>query len=167
MSYPRVIRNFMAYKDGIGYMGKVSTGKLPAIKLKTEAHRAAGMDGETAIDMGTEAMQTELTFDEYLPEVMTSLGTADRIVLRPAAQARTDAPEDAASYIFTMGVLNAGLEFDDLKTGEASKMKLTGEVDFLKVEKDGRQLIKIDVVNGIRVIGGVDQLAGIRAAMGL
>lgn len=167
MAYPRVIRNFMAYKNGIGYMGRVSVGKIPEIKIKTDSHRGAGMDGQAAIDMGTEALQTELTFDEYVTEVITSWGTNDRIVLRPAAQARTDAPDEAAAYIFTMGVLNSGLEFDELKAGETSKMKVTGELDFLKVEKDGEELIKIDVENGTRVVGGVDQLAGIRRAMGL
>jgi len=167
MSYPRVIRNFMAYKNGIGYMGLVSVGKLPEVKLKTESHRGAGMDGEAAIDMGTEALKTELTFDEYVTEVIKSWGTNDRIVLRPAAQARTDAPDQAAAFIFTMGALTSSLEFDELKAGENSKMKVTGEVDFLKIEKDGEELIKIDIENDQRVVGGVDQLAGIRRAMGL
>lgn len=167
MSYPRVIRNFNAFKDGESYFGKVTSGKLPDIKLKTESHRGAGMDGEYAVDMGTEALKVELTVEEYIREMITAWGTQDRLVLRPAARARSDGFDEAAAYIFTMGILNSGLEFDELKAGEASKMKITGELDFFKVEKDGEELIKIDIENGVRVVGGVDQLAGIRRAMGL
>jgi len=41
------------------------------------------------------------------------------------------------------------------------------EVDYYRLEKDGEELWEIDIENGVRVIGGVDQLAELRRAMGI
>ncbi|MGC9419663.1 MAG: phage major tail tube protein [Rhodovulum sp.] len=166
MAYPKKIRNFGAFKNGENYIGLVSAGKLPSVKIKTEADTGAGLDGEYAVDMGTEAMQTELTFIEWAPEVITLLGTRDRIVLRPVAKAATDGDDEATGYIFTLGGLNTSLEFDELKPREGATMKITSEVTYFRLEREGEELIKIDVEHAVRVIGGVDQLAALRSKMG-
>ncbi|SEQ60090.1 hypothetical protein SAMN05428995_105260 [Loktanella sp. DSM 29012] len=165
MSFPRTIRNYNAFLDGVSYMGLVSTGKLPALKIKTAAHRGAGMDAETAVDMGMEAMTTELTFDEWSDAPIRLFGSKNRIVLRPAAMGEDDFAAD--TFIFAMGGRITDVNWDDLKAGTESKMKAMMDVDFFSIEKNGQQLVKIDVENGVRVIDGVDQLAGIRTAMGL
>ncbi|MCB5198604.1 phage major tail tube protein [Loktanella sp. TSTF-M6] len=165
MSFPRTIRNYNAFLDGVSYMGLVSTGKLPALKIKTAAHRGAGMDAETAVDMGMEAMTTELTFDEWSDAPIRLFGSKNRIVLRPAAVGEDDFAAD--TFIFAMGGRITDVNWDDLKAGTESKMKAMMDVDFFSIEKNGQPLVKIDVENGVRVIDGVDQLAGIRAAMGL
>jgi P2 family phage contractile tail tube protein len=41
------------------------------------------------------------------------------------------------------------------------------EVRYYRLEINGEQIFEIDLVIGLRVIGGVDQLADIRRAMGL
>lgn len=165
MSYPRTIRNFNAFVDGISYFGKVSEGKLPDLKIKTAAHRGAGMDGELAIDMGMEALQSSLTFDEWNPAVVKQLGKRTRFVLRPAAMGEDDFVADA--WIFTCGGRVTTNEFDALKPGDPSKLKAMLEVDFFRAELNGEELFKIDIENGVRIIGGEDQLASMRSAMGL
>lgn len=165
MSYPRTIRNFNAFLDGVSYMGLVSMGKLPALKLKTAAHRGAGMDAEYAVDMGMEAMTSELTFDEYSEAPIRLFGSKNRIVLRPAAMGEDDITAD--TFIFAMGGRISDVNWDDLKPGSESKMKTMMDVDYYSIEKNGQQLVKIDVQNGIRIINGVDQLGELRAAMGL
>jgi len=165
MSYPRTIRNFNAFLDGRSYFGLVSMAKLPNARLKTAEHRGAGMDAPVAVDMGMEAMQAELTLDEWRPEVVASLGTRIPLVLRPAAMGEDDFEADA--WIYTMRIRSAGIETDDLKAGDPSKLKMTGEVDRFKVEQNGQVLIDIDVETGRRVIGGVDQMASLRRAMGI
>ncbi|MEM7270753.1 MAG: phage major tail tube protein, partial [Pseudomonadota bacterium] len=46
-------------------------------------------------------------------------------------------------------------------------LKISWEVDYFRVEINGEDVVEIDVENGRRIIDGVDQLAEIRAAMGL
>jgi P2 family phage contractile tail tube protein len=41
------------------------------------------------------------------------------------------------------------------------------DVRYYRLEINGEQIFEIDLVNGLRVIGGKDQLADIRRAMGL
>lgn len=163
--YPRTIRNFNAFVDGTGYFGLVSMGKIPALKLKTAAHRGAGMDAPVAVDMGMEALQSELTFDEWNRDMVAGFATRVPMVLRPAAMGEDDFVADA--WIYTMRIRIAAIDVDDLKPGEAAKMKITGEVDRLKIEKNGETLFDVDVETGKRVIGGVDQMADMRRAMGL
>ncbi len=165
MAYPRKIRNYNAFVDGIGYFGIVTEGSLPEVKLKTEAHRGAGMDGPVAQDMGTEALQSSLTFAEWKPEILKMIGTRQRFVMRPAAMGEDDFV--ANTYIATMGGRITSNDVGNaLKPGEDAPMKVMMEVDYYRLEKDGDVLFEIDVRNGKRTVGGVDQMADMRRAMG-
>ena len=41
---PRVLKNMNLFVDGRGYAGRVDEIELPKLTLKTEEHRAGGMD---------------------------------------------------------------------------------------------------------------------------
>ncbi len=164
MAIPRVIRNFNAFVDGFSYFGIATEAKLPQLKIMTEAHRGAGMDGPVGIDMGTEAMSAEITFAEWKPELLGKTGTQQRFVLRPAGVG--DAT-DIDTIIVTVGGLITGAEMGDLKPGTNATLKLMMDVRSYRMEINGVVLHDVDVVNGMRMIGGVDQLADLRAAMGI
>lgn len=163
--YPRTIRNFNAFIDGTSYFGRVLDAKLPALTLQTEEHRGAGMDAPIAIDMGQQAMTSELNFAEWSPELITLFGRKQRVVLRPGAMGEDDF--EATSYIATIGGRWSGVDPSQMKPGQAAPLKLMCSVDYFRLERDGTELVEIDVENGKRVIGGIDQLGGIRQAMGL
>ncbi len=164
MSIPRTIRNFNAFLDGISYFGIASEAKLPAVKIQTEALRNSGMDGAFGIDMGTEGMTSEVTFSEWRPEVLKMIGSKQRLVLRPA-QLGDDG--EAGTIIATLGGLVTVLEPGDLKPGSNAPLKISIDIRYYRLELDGELIWEIDLVNAKRVVGGVDQLAGIRAAMGI
>jgi P2 family phage contractile tail tube protein len=164
MSYPRTIRNYNAFIDGVSYAGKSTEAKLPELKLMLANHRGAGMDSSVAQDMGMEALQAEVTLAEWPPELIKMFGTRQRMTLRPAAMGQHDFTAD--SYVATLGGLWTVVNFADLKPGSDVPMKLTLEVDYFRMLMDGDELFEIDIEAGKRIIGGVDQLAGIRAAMG-
>lgn len=165
MAYPRTIRNFAVFIDGLGYFGKCSSGTLPELKLKTEAHRGAGMDGTLAVDMGMEAMTAEMVFAEWAAELIKHFGKRVRATFRAGAMGEDDFEADA--YAFEIGGRVSMVGGDELKAGDGASLKLSWEVDYFRVEKDGEVLVEIDVENGKRVIGGEDQLASMRIAMGL
>lgn len=164
MAIPRVIRNFNAFVDGISYFGVASEAKLPQLKIMTEAHRGAGMDGPVGIDMGTEGMSSEITFDEWKPELLAKTGSQQRFVLRPAAVGDAG---DVDTIIATIGGLITGTELGDLKPGTKATLKLMMDVRTYRLEINGTVLHDVDLVNGRRVVGGADQLAEIRRAMGV
>ena len=165
MQYPRTIRNFNAFVDGVSYAGRVLEGKIPEIKIQTASHRGGGMDGSVAVDMGTEAMQAEITLAEWPPELIKMVGTRQRMVLRPGAMGEDDFSAD--SFVATLGGRWTVVNFSDLKPGSDTPLKLTLEVDYYRLQHNGEELFEIDIQAGKRVIGGIDQLAGIRSAMGM
>jgi len=165
MAYPRTIRNFNAFLDGVSYFGKVTEGTLPVIKLKTEDHRGAGMDGSVPIDVGIDPMSAKLTLVEWPAAALKMVGTRQQLVLRPAAMGEGDFIADA--YIATMRgriTLSGG---ENLKPGDNAPMQVEMGVDYFRLELNGEELHEIDVENAVRRIGGVDQLADMRRAMGL
>lgn len=165
MALPKFIRNFNLFADGRSYMGRATLVKLPALKIMTEAHRGAGMDAPVGIDMGMEGMTAEYTIAEWSPDLIAMLGTQQRFVARPAAQ--DELGGEAVAYIVSMGGLITAPEFDDVKPGANSNLKITQDIRTYKLEADNRVLVDIDIPNGKRLVNGVDQLAGLRRAMGV
>ena len=92
-------------------------------------------------------------------------GLQQRFVLRPAAAGEVG--DGADTIIATVGGLITTAETGDLKPGTDTALKLMMDVRYYRLEINGEQIVEIDLVNGKRVIGGVDQLADIRRAMGL
>lgn len=165
MAYPRKIRNFNVFIDGVSYFGRATEGKLPEVKIATSAHRGAGMDGPIGIDTGLEAMSSEVTLAEWDSTLLKKLGRIERFVFRPAARGEDDFSADR--IIATVGGLLTVTSFGDLKPGDDSMLKLTIDVRDYRLEQNGEVLFDIDLEKGKRIIGGVDQLADMRAAMGL
>lgn len=165
MSLPRIIKNFNAFIDGRSYFGIATEAKLPQPKIMTEAHRGAGMDAPVGIDMGMEAMTAELTIAEYDVNALKLLGAVNRLVLRPAESDPTSL--DARVIIASIGGLFTATEMGDLKPGQSSTLKVIVDLRTYRLEIDGVLLHDIDIPAGKRLIGGVDQLRGIRRAMGL
>lgn len=166
MAYPRTIRSFNAFVDGESYFGKVTEAVLPKLELETSSHRGAGMDSPIEIDMGMKGMTSELTIVEHRPELITLFGTKQRMVLRPGAMGE-DSFDSVDSYIATIGGRWTMVDQGTLKQGSDTFLKLTCSVDYYRLELNGTELVEIDVENGTRVIGGTDQLAALRKAMGL
>ena len=165
MSLPRTIRNFNAFVDGISYFGRATEAKLPQVKVQTEAHRGAGMEGPVGVDMGLEGMTAEITFAEWDPALLKKLGRHERFVLRPMQMGEEDF--EATTIIATMGGLITTNETGDLKPGTNATLKMMMDVRYARLEIDGEEIYEIDLVNAKRVIGGVDQMASARSAMGM
>ncbi len=165
MSIPRTIRNFNAFVDGRTYFGRATEAKLPDVKIITEAHRGGGMAGPVGIDMGVEGMTSEITFAEWDPVLFKHLGKKTKFVLRPAQLGEDNFDADVIVASITGLITSPGL--GDLKVGSSSSMKLIMDVRAFAFEINGEELINIDLVAGIRRVGGVDQMASMRRAMGI
>ncbi len=118
-----------------------------------------------AAGVGMEGMTSEMTFAEWSTPILKSLGKKDRFVLRPAMSSATDF--SASTIIATLSGLITTSEPGDLKPGTNATLKVSMDVQAYKLEVNGEVIFDIDLVNAKRVIGGVDQLAEIRRAMGI
>lgn len=163
--YPRILKNFQAFINGTGLAGLVDEAELPEVEIKTEEHRAGGMDGSYEVDMGQEAMSMKLTTAEPLPEVITALMAGTRIQLRGSFVRDVDGSRVAV--LCEIGGRPKKLSDGSWKAGDKAQHEVEIAVDYYRRVQGGVELFEIDVVNMVRKVGGVDQLAGIRADIGL
>jgi Bacteriophage tail tube protein len=106
----------------------------------------------------------EVTLAEWPPELIKMFATRQRMTLRPVAQGEHDLTADA--WVVTIGGRWSVTNMADLKPGSDVPLKLTLAVDYYRLVKDGEELVELDLEAGKRIIGGVDELAGQRVAMG-
>ena len=167
MSLPKTLKNFNVFVDGRGLAGVASEVNLPKLSLKTEEHRAGGMDAPTQIDMGMEKMECDFTLSEYNPEVLKLFGL---LVNSPTHLTLRGALVGGAGEV-TPVVVNLWGNIKEVdpgswKAGEKTQCKFTVALTYYKLTIGDEEIHEIDTDSMIRVIGGVDQLAAVREAIG-
>ncbi len=164
---PKILKNFNAFVDGRGYAGRVDEITLPKLTIKTEEHRAGGMDVPVEIDMGMEKLEAELTFAEYDVELFRLFGLIDgnavSLTLRGAIQADGEAEPIVVNLRGSFREVDAGT----WKAGDKATLKCMVAVRYYRLTINGDSVIEIDAENMIRIIGGEDQMATIRQAIGI
>lgn len=165
---PRVLKNFNAFVEGIGYAGRIKECEPPEVEVSTDDYRGGGMDGKKKIDMGTEAMSCKMTFGEYIPEVLKRTALSDtegtRVILKGAIRRNA---EDAVSVVIEVHGSFDKATLNSWKSGEAADYEAEMNVGYYKLTIGGDRIWEIDVDNCVRVVGDNDVLASIRAAIGI
>lgn len=164
MSFPAAIREFNVFVDGTSYFGRATKARTPDIKLLTEEHRGAGMGGQIDIDLGLQKFAGEWEFAEYDRGILILPGTIISLTTRPVAR-REDST--IISHIETCRGLITGVEKDTYEGGKLIPLKLMMNPRYFRHELDSEVIHEVDLENGTRIIGGVDQTAEYRNAMGL
>lgn len=166
---PRVLKNFNAIVNGRGMAGRVETLDLPEISFKMEGFRAGGMDAETELDMGQEAMTAKYTFADPDPDNLKLVGITTGQPVRIISRSSWVRDSDGAriAVVAECGGRFKKLGLGSWKAGEKGAHEYEQSVDYFRLNVGGEDVIEIDVLNMKRIIGGVDQLAGIRADIGL
>lgn len=165
---PRVLKNMNLFVDGRGYAGRIDEIQLPKLTLKTEEHRAGGMDVPVEIDLGMDKLEAELTISDYDPEVYKLFGLLDlkpvQITIRGAIQAQG---EDAKPVVVNLRGGWREIDAGTWKPGDKSTLKVSVAASYYKLTIDGQEVVEVDAINLVRKVGGVDQMEAIRAAIGL
>jgi P2 family phage contractile tail tube protein len=165
---PRTLKNFSLFVDGRGLAGTVSTLTLPTFTTKMEEYRGGGMDAPVELDMGMEKLEASFELFDYEENILGLYGLADGAATQLTARGalRRDGEAAAAMVVNMTGVIKT-MEPGDWKAGDQTSMKMQAALRYIKVTIAGREVVEIDKVNMIRKINGVDQLASIRAAIGV
>jgi P2 family phage contractile tail tube protein len=169
MSLPQLLKNFNVFADGINYAGKADEVTPPKLTTKTEEFRAGGMDAPVEIDMGMEKIELSISMAEYNAQLCKLYGLVSDspklFVLRGALQRQG---EDAVAVAITARGTVKERDPGTWKAGDKpASMKFTVACTYYKEEIAGEVVTEIDVENMIRIIGGVDQMASLRAALGI
>jgi hypothetical protein len=164
-----MLRNCTIFVAGTSLASEFEEVQLPAMKIKEESFRAGGMDAPVSVDMGMEELEATFTSTKISKDILSLFGIApgrmQDITCYGALVSETDGTTRQARANMTGNIRS--VEPDAWKPGEKAGIKFTAKLSFYELLIDGDPVYKIDIPNYVREIGGVDQLAEMRAALGL
>ena len=163
-----ILKNMALFVDGRGYAGNVEELTLPKLTLKTEEFRNGGMDAPIEIEMGMEKLECEFTLTRFDKDVLKLFGLAPgkAIPLTIRGAIVSDAGGQLPVVVNLQGIVKE-MDPGNWKPGEKATLKATMAIRYYKLAHDGETVHEIDVPNMVRIIGGEDQLAATRSALGI
>lgn len=171
MNVPEKLINFRVYENGDDLIG-VADVNLPKINPMTETVKGAGIAGEidSPVKGHYSSMEVELNWRTVAKEnIYLTSPEGKHLDIRGAMQIY-DSGSSTYKVCPVKVVLRAVPKANDLgkldvgaKTGSNNKL----EVNYIKVDVDGKTLREIDKYNFIDKVGDVDYLADVREALGL
>jgi len=166
MALDSIYKNMNLFVDGRGHVGNVEEITPPKLTMVTEEFRGGGMDAPMDIDLGMEKLEMDFTLTSFDAETLKSYGN-NVIPLSIRGAVQDELTGDVKPVVYTIQGRMREIDYGSWKSGEKAVTKFMVTLVFYKLEIDGQTIHEIDVRNGTRVIGGVDQTADIRAALGI
>ncbi|WNO10443.1 phage major tail tube protein [Teredinibacter sp. KSP-S5-2] len=162
-----VLRNMTLTVDGRGYAGNIEELVLPKLSLQTEEFRNGGMDAPVDIELGMEKLECEFTLTRFNRHSLTLFGVfSGETQLTARGAVVSDNGQTQAAVINMRGLVRE-LDMGTWKPGEKSTNKFMVSLRYYKLVLDEFPIYEIDIPNFLRKVNGVDQLAKMRAALGL
>jgi P2 family phage contractile tail tube protein len=169
MGVPRKLKDFNVFSDGVSYEGEIPEVTLPKLSRKMEEYRAGGMSGPISVDYGSEALTLEFSTGGLLKDALKKYAAKKH----NAVQLRFSGAyqEDAEGGVDAVDVVVRGrykeIDMGTAKSAEDGGHKFSMALSYYKLTINNEVIYEFDFINGVEIIGGVDQRADIRKAIGL
>ncbi|ALI04576.1 phage major tail tube protein [Pseudomonas sp. FW306-02-F02-AA] len=165
---PQTLFNTNLFVDGVSFAGDVPSLTLPKLTTKTDEYRAGGMAGAIEMDQGLEKMEASFVTKGVRRESLKHAGLADGSAFNATFRAAFKGQKGAiTAVVATLRGRLKEVDLGDWKAGDPAEIKHAIAVAYYKLEIDGRLMYEVDMVAGVQVIDGKDQLAEVRSALGL
>ena len=155
MAAEDILKYLNLFVDGRGHAGKIEEYSPPDLTVSTEEFRGGGMDAPIDLDMGQEKMTTSFVLTSYDRDVLSLWGIKDGSVIQLTAVAHHMHGKIISLARGTWG------------SGAKPSLTFTVSLRYYREVHGGVDINEIDVVNMVRKVRGVDQLAEHRANIGL
>lgn len=169
MGMPNKLKNFALFADGNSYAGEVTEVVLPKLTRKVEEFRAGGMRTPVKVDLGTEALECEVTAGGWMKDWIKQWGKKGigSVPLRFAgALQRDDTAEYSKVEVFMRGSWEE-IDLGSSKAGDDTECKAKASLSYYRLEWDGEVLIEIDATGLIENVGGEDLMQTVRDILGI
>ena len=164
-----ILRDFILYNGADKMVGRIESFKPPDLERLVEDVRMSGMDMPMPVDMGMAAMEaswvtTGIDAGSYAGFGLISSATPIAVSVRGAVINPLTGIPTPVIHAFNGPITK--IEAAAWKVGERPGLTTTIKPIFYSLTHGGVPVIEIDVINGIRLVGGVDQLITLRAITG-
>lgn len=164
---PRILKHFNLFVAGQGLAGLCEQVRLPDFRIKVEELRNAGMDGPIPMDMGMEKLDIGFTLSEHNPDIFRLFGLINQNAVQVFFRAALVDDTTVSPYIIEARGMYTEIRAGQVSEGAKNPLEAMIGCRYIKVSLNGEDLIEVDFQNFTRIIDGVDQLAEVRAALGL
>ncbi len=164
---PKVLKNFNLFVDGNGYAGLVEDLTLPKLSLKLEDLYNGGMDAPIDLEMGMDKLECDFSLSEYNADIIKQFGLRNGAQVSLTLRGGLDNETGVTPVVVNLTGAWKDLDLGSWKAGDKSSLKVSVSLRYYKLTIGGEELVEVDVQNMIRIIDGQDQLADMRAAIGL
>lgn len=163
-----VIKNQTLFVDGRGYAGQLTEVNPPKLNLMLEEYRGGGMDAAVDITMGMEKLVADFSLISYDRDVLALFGVAEgNSVPFTVREVLESFDGTTTAVIHNMRGKIIGLDSGTHTPGQPAPLKVDVSLTYYKQTHGGVVVHEIDVPNMVRIINGVDSLAGQRRALGI
>jgi P2 family phage contractile tail tube protein len=168
MALPKVLKDYTAFADGYGYLGKVPELEPPKLVKKMEEYIGGGMAAPVDIFMGeVEKMTASMTLAEYDPQNIKLFGFTNGNEVAITFRGVMEGGGDTWPVIINMRGEYQELDLGSWKKGENVQLKASFSLSYVKITINDEELFEVDAANGILIVGGKDLRAAINSALGV
>lgn len=165
----QVFVNFSLWVDGAGYLGQAKELETPKITATTTDYRAGGMAGELKVPLANvDAMEASFELIGYNTEVLEKLGFVYGKTVPLDGRGAVTAEDGTVKQVrVAMRGHLTEAEPGTWKAADETTLKASMDLTYFRLEEDGRVRVEVDIDNAILIVGGEDQMAAVRAALGI
>lgn len=168
MALPAKLKNFNLSVDGTSYLGEVTEFTQPKIAMQLEDYRAGGMIAPVGVNMGLEKLELEFKIGGHEEDLIKLFGgtiSGNAFRFNGAYQHDDDDAVDAVEIVCRGRIVE--MDEGNSKAGDDTEHTYKAALTYYKKTVNGVDILEIDTLNQIYIVGGKDRLAEIRKAMGL
>lgn len=164
------VDNANVYINGNSFLGKAKKIKLPEVEVTMIEHKNLGLVGIIKLPSGVEAMEVEITWDGFYPEVAA---VANNPFKTPQLMVRADTKvfnaQGLAAEVPLVMLLNG--TFNKVGLGEyesqnATEYPMLYQATMIKQSVDGKEVLFFDAYTNQWRVAGEDILAKYRQNIG-
>lgn len=164
------IVNANIYMDGNSLLGKAKEFKLSDIEFEQIEHKGLGMHGTIKLPAGMNAIESEVIWDSFYPEVRAkAYNPYNNVQLMARSNLQVFDARGLAAEVPMVTIMNVSFSKTtggSLKNKEATEHSDTFQVYSIKQMVDGKEILFIDVFANIFRVNGQDVLQKYRTNIG-
>jgi P2 family phage contractile tail tube protein len=168
MAAEDIIKYLNLVIDGRGYAGKLKEWTPPTLATTNFDFRGGGMDAPVDVETGMEKLTFSGVLTSYDADVLALWGLKTGAQTQLTARGSMESLDGTVKpVVHNMTGKILSLARGTWGPGNEPALTITGSLTFYREIVNGRVVHEIDVINMVRFVDGVDQLAAHRKNLGI